>query len=76
MTICCRVPPESSLSTLRDHVEEQLGSDVIPEDFVFLRSVGRCMAIVSTNTQRMSSCSSEESNSLTGRNHFHSTENQ
>lgn len=32
---------------MRDHIEEQLGPEVVPEDYVFLRSVGRCMAVVS-----------------------------
>ena len=42
-----RVQPYVSLNYLRDHIEEQLGADVVPEDYVFLRSVGRCMAVVS-----------------------------
>lgn len=42
-----RVQPYISLSLVRDHIEEQLGSEVVPEDYVFLRSVGRCMAVVS-----------------------------
>lgn len=43
-----RVQPYISLNYLRDHIEEQLGPEVVPEDYVFLRSVGRCMAVVST----------------------------
>ena len=39
--------PYVSLNYLRDHIEEQLGAEVVPEDYVFLRSVGRCMAVVS-----------------------------
>lgn len=42
-----RVQPYVSLNYLRDHIEEQLGPEVVPEDYVFLRSVGRCMAVVS-----------------------------
>ena len=42
-----RVQPYVSLNYLRDHIEEQLGAEVVPEDYVFLRSVGRCMAVVS-----------------------------
>ena len=42
-----RVQPYISLNYLRDHIEEQLGPEVVPEDYVFLRSVGRCMAVVS-----------------------------
>ena len=42
-----RVYPHASLKDLRDLVEEQLDHDVVPEDYVFLRSVGRCLAIVS-----------------------------
>ena len=47
-----RVQPYISLNYLRDHIEEQLGPEVVPEDYVFLRSVGRCMAVVSV-CQRM-----------------------
>lgn len=43
-----RVQPYISLNYLRDHIEEQLGPEVVPEDYVFLRSVGRCMAVVSS----------------------------
>ena len=42
-----RVPPNDTVYGLRDHIEEQLGFDIVPEDFVYLRSVGRCMAVVS-----------------------------
>lgn len=45
-----RVQPYISLNYLRDHIEEQLGPEVVPEDYVFLRSVGRCMAVVSMKT--------------------------
>ncbi|XP_033101252.1 uncharacterized protein LOC117104480 isoform X5 [Anneissia japonica] len=41
-----RAHPEDHLYKLRDDVEEQLGSDIIPEEYVFLRSVGRCLTQV------------------------------
>ena len=49
-----RVQPYISLNYLRDHIEEQLGPEVVPEDYVFLRSVGRCMAVVSTKRVHVS----------------------
>ena len=48
-----RVQPYISLKYLRDHIEEQLGPEVVPEDYVFLRSVGRCMAVVSSKRMNM-----------------------
>lgn len=48
-----RIQPYVSLKYLRDHIEEQLGPDVVPEDYVFLRSVGRCMAVVKENQERL-----------------------
>lgn len=48
-----RVQPYVSLKYLRDHIEEQLGPEVVPEDYVFLRSVGRCMAVVKENQERL-----------------------
>lgn len=47
-----RVQPYVSLNYLRDHIEEQLGPEVVPEDYVFLRSVGRCMAVVSSKRMK------------------------
>lgn len=47
-----RVQPYISLNHLRDHIEEQLGPEVVPEDYVFLRSVGRCMAVVSSKRMK------------------------
>ena len=45
-----RVAPALNLSDLRNQMKEQLGDgDVIPEDYVFLRCVGRCLAIVILN---------------------------
>ncbi|XP_071953566.1 uncharacterized protein [Antedon mediterranea] len=41
-----RVHPEDPLYKLRENVEEQLGNDVIPDEYVFLRSVGRCFTQV------------------------------
>ena len=49
-----RVYPHASLKDLRDLVEEQLDHDVVPEDYVFLRSVGRCLAIVSSTLFQIS----------------------
>lgn len=48
-----RVQPYISLNHLRDHIEEQLGPEVVPEDYVFLRSVGRCMAVIKENQERL-----------------------
>ncbi|CAH1775652.1 unnamed protein product [Owenia fusiformis] len=41
-----RVVPELKLYQLRDEIIEQLGSDAVPHDFVFLKSVGRCLTQV------------------------------
>ena len=43
----CRVNPEEPLSRLRDLIDEQLGYEILPRDFVFLHSVGRCFTRVS-----------------------------
>lgn len=48
-----RVQPYISLNYLRDHIEEQLGPEIVPEDYIFLRSVGRCMAVVKENQERL-----------------------
>ena len=42
-----RVYSDAVLQVIRETIEDQLGSDIIPEEYVFLRSVGRCLAIVS-----------------------------
>ncbi|XP_077981582.1 uncharacterized protein LOC144436628 isoform X2 [Glandiceps talaboti] len=41
-----RVFPEITVYSLRDEIEEQLGYDVLPKDYVFLKSVGRCLTQV------------------------------
>ncbi|XP_031567882.1 myb-like protein V [Actinia tenebrosa] len=48
-----RVHPETNLHQLRESIEEQLGEDIIPEEFIFLRSVGRCMAVVKENQEHL-----------------------
>ena len=42
-----RVISHATLTDVRELIEDQLETDVIPEQYVFLRSVGRCLAIVS-----------------------------
>ena len=42
-----RVLPETTISGLREEVDNQLGSDTVPRDYVFLKSVGRCLTRVS-----------------------------
>ncbi|XP_070562564.1 spermatogenesis-associated protein 1-like isoform X7 [Ptychodera flava] len=41
-----RVFPEITVFALRDEIEEQLGYDVLPKEYVFLKSVGRCLTQV------------------------------
>ncbi|EDO46192.1 predicted protein [Nematostella vectensis] len=48
-----RVLPDITLRNLRGCIEDQLGDDIVPEDFVFLRSVGRCMAVVKENQESL-----------------------
>ena len=31
---------------LRQEISEQLGNEIFPEDYVFLKHVGRCLALV------------------------------
>ncbi|ELT88990.1 hypothetical protein CAPTEDRAFT_87156, partial [Capitella teleta] len=38
-----RVQPETNINGLREEIENQLGGEHMPNDYVFLRSVGRCM---------------------------------
>ncbi|XP_052774899.1 spermatogenesis-associated protein 1-like isoform X5 [Mya arenaria] len=38
-----RVHPESKVYTLRDEIEQQLGHELIPREYVFLKSVGRSL---------------------------------
>ncbi|XP_066928346.1 putative leucine-rich repeat-containing protein DDB_G0290503 [Clytia hemisphaerica] len=42
-----RVAPKTSLSSTRHHIRNQLELDIIPKDFIYLRTVGRCLAVVS-----------------------------
>ena len=44
---CYRVDPETKISTLREEIDQQLGSDLVPRDYVFLKSVGRSLTRVS-----------------------------
>ena len=42
-----RVPPLMTLEDLRTQITEQLSDgDILPHEYVFLRCVGRCLAIV------------------------------
>ena len=41
-----RVLPESTIYSLREELEQQLGFDVLPQQYVFLKSVGRCLTRV------------------------------
>lgn len=41
-----RALPETTVHTLRDEIETQLGFDIVPRDYFFLKSVGRCLAQV------------------------------
>lgn len=45
-----RVMPDSTITSLRIDVENQLGYDNIPRDFVFLKCVGRCFTVVNTHS--------------------------
>ncbi|KAL3867870.1 hypothetical protein ACJMK2_040716 [Sinanodonta woodiana] len=38
-----RVHPETKVFVLRDEIEQQLGTEVIPREYVFLKSVGRSL---------------------------------
>ena len=44
-----RVPLATPLGRLRDEIVEQLGDFDLPETFVFLRLVGRCLTQVKVN---------------------------
>ncbi|XP_022109437.1 spermatogenesis-associated protein 1-like isoform X7 [Acanthaster planci] len=46
-----RVWPELSLYYLRNQILEQLGYDVLPTEYVFLRSVGRCLTQVKSRQE-------------------------
>ena len=41
-----RAVPEWTVSYLRQELETQLGDELMPRDYVFLKSVGRCLARV------------------------------
>jgi len=41
-----RVPNDLTIRNLRGQIEEQLGKDVFPSDFVFLKHIGRCLVLV------------------------------
>ncbi|XP_043942764.1 spermatogenesis-associated protein 1 [Protopterus annectens] len=41
-----RVHPDTSLQVLREQLEEHIGEDVITDKFLFLKSVGRRLAVV------------------------------
>lgn len=41
-----RVPPSMCLHFVRDSIVDQIGQELIPETYIFLRSVGRCLAVV------------------------------
>ncbi|KAJ8306350.1 hypothetical protein KUTeg_016895 [Tegillarca granosa] len=36
-----RVHPEQQVNVLRDEIDQQIGTDQIPREYVFLKSVGR-----------------------------------
>jgi len=38
--------PETPIAALRKEIEEQLGQSFFPDEFVFLKHVGRCLALV------------------------------
>jgi hypothetical protein len=42
-----RVLPETTIYGLREEVGRQIGYEIIPRDYVFLKSVGRCLTRVS-----------------------------
>lgn len=46
-----RVPSTLCLHYIRDVITDQLGSELIPERFIFLRSVGRCLAVVNRSQE-------------------------
>ncbi|XP_033636166.1 spermatogenesis-associated protein 1-like isoform X4 [Asterias rubens] len=46
-----RVWPELSLYYLRNQIIDQLGYDVLPPEYVFLKSVGRCLTQVKTKQE-------------------------
>lgn len=55
-----RVSPGLSLLDLRSALSEQLDPDVLPSKYVFLRNVGRHMALVCVPTWHMQCVSSSQ----------------
>lgn len=53
-----RVWPELSLNGLRSLIEEELGHDIVPQHYFFLRSVGRCMTQIKTKQELELKCKS------------------
>ncbi|XP_076814864.1 uncharacterized protein LOC143461015 isoform X2 [Clavelina lepadiformis] len=47
-----RVLPETSVVKLRYDIADQLGNDIFPKDYVFLKHVGRCLALVREKQER------------------------
>jgi hypothetical protein len=45
-----RVHPETKLYALRDEIEQQLGTELVPREYVFVKSVGRSLTRVSILT--------------------------
>lgn len=41
-----RVFPDATVSSLREEIENQIGFEIIPREFVFLKCVGRCFTRV------------------------------
>lgn len=41
-----RVFPDATVSSLREEIESQIGFEIIPREFVFLKCVGRCFTRV------------------------------
>lgn len=42
-----RVHPETKVYALRDEIEQQLGTELVPREYVFVKSVGRSLTRVS-----------------------------
>ena len=43
-----RVHPDTRVCNLRDELETQLGAELLPRDYIFLKSVGRSITRVGT----------------------------
>lgn len=46
-----RITASTSLHSVREAIYEQLGNEIVPSDFIYLRSVGRCLAVVNKNQE-------------------------